>query len=259
MNTEMDTNDNRDSVEDFLAPFVAAARNDLDQESLAAAAERFRNDIPEPKTATAGGFGWLRLGAGALALTLAIALGQLVVPSNGGSAFAEVQQWFANFRTVHVQTMVTSNNLPIVNLEVWARADGSVRIEQAGIVHVLDPAERAMYTLLPDKQYFKLPLADAQSQPQVLDWFEDIRKFKGKADRLDEEREIDGVRAVGYRLRADDTDLSLWADPASHRPLLLEGALPGGLSMQSTLQFDIDLPPDLFEIPPDFHRVDDVE
>lgn len=259
MTTNMDTNDNRDDVEDFLGPFVAAARSDLPQESLAAAADRVRREIPDPQTAAAGGFGWLRLGAAALALTLALALGQLIVPNNSGSAFAEVQQWFANFRTVHVQTTMTNAGLPIVSLDVWARADGSVRIEQAGVVHVLDPAESAMYTLLPGKQYFELPLATAQSQPEVLDWFEDIRKFKGEADRLDEEREIDGISAVGYRLLADDMDLSLWVDPASHRPLLLEGALPGGLNMHSTLQFDIDLEPSLFEIPPDFHRVDDVE
>lgn len=259
MNTETDTNANRDSVEDFLAPFVAAARNDLHQESLAAAAERIRDNLPQPQTAAAGGFGWLRLGAGALALTLALALGQLVAPGNSGSAFAEVQHWFANFRTVHVQTTITSANQPIVNLDVWALADGSVRIEQSGIVHVLDPAGRAMYTLLPGKRYFRLPLADAQSQPQELEWFEDIREFKGEADRLDAVREIDGVSAVAYRLQTDDTRLTLWADPVSHRPLLLEGSLPGGLNMQSTLQFDIDLQPGLFEVPPDYHRVDGAE
>ena len=253
MRAELNTDEN------FLAPFVDAARSEIPDERLAAAAERIRSDIPEPKPIATGNFSWLRLGAAAITVTLALALGQIFVPGNGGAAFADAQQWFASFRTVHVKTTMTGANMSIIDLDVWALSDGHVRVEQAGIVHILNPVDNAMYTLLPGRQYFKLPLEDAPPEPQPLDWFEDIRSFKGEAEKISDGRDVNGVIATGYRLQADGTDLTLWVEPDSHRPLLLEGQLPGGLRMQSTLQFDTDLQPSLFVVPPGFRRVEDSE
>lgn len=250
MNTES-THDDRHEA--FLAPFVAAARDNVPQTELAAAAERLRSRLPAVPRASRSRL--LRYATAALVLTAVLFGGQQMLPGNGGSAFAQVQEWFENFRTMSVVTSIRSGDKEVVNVHVRARADGTVRIEQAGIVNILDPAADAMYTLMPGRRYFTQPLNGAAAEPGALEWFEDIRKFRGAATRIDETRVLDGERAEGFRLHIRDTDLTLWAAADSHRPLLLEGALPGGLDMTSTLHFDVTLDASLFRVPPDYEPV----
>lgn len=257
MSTSNQIHDIKDDSEEFLAPFIGAARDDISADVYTQAADRIRARVPAPAVGDRRGKSMFGFGTAAAAmLVMVLLVGQTFMPGNGATAFAAVQKWFSDFRTVHVSTTISSGAAVVVNVEVWALANGTVRIEQAGMVQILDSDAATFYTLLPDQQYFSLALPANPTKPQALDWFEDIRKFQGEATLLQDSRLVSGIEAQGYQLQADGVDLTLWADPVSHRPLLLEGALPGGLQMISRLDFDADMSADLFEVPAGYRQVD---
>lgn len=246
----------KDDSDKFLAPFIEAARDDVSADSCSQAADRLRARIPKPQTGTRQGIRLFRFSSAAAMLALVLLLGQTFMPGNGSSAFAAVQKWFSDFRNVHVTTSISSGDSVVVNVEVWALANGTVRIEQSGMVQILDSDAATFYMLLPDQRYFAQPLPTNPEKPQALDWFKDIREFQGEATMLQQSRVVAGIVAKGYQLQIDDVDLTLWADPVSHRPLLLEGALPGGLQMISTLDFDSEMAAELFEVPGSYQQLE---
>lgn len=256
MSTNNQIHEMKDNSAKFLAPFIDAARDDVSADAYSGAAVRLRSRIPEPETSTRQGKSVFRFGAAAAMLALVVLVGQTFMPGNDSTAFAAVQKWFSDFQNVHVITAITSRDSVVVNVEVWALANGTVRIEQSGMVQILDSNEAMFYMLLPGQRYFEQPLSAKPEQPQALDWFEDIREFQGEATLLQDSRLVSGINAQGYQLQTNDIDLTLWTDPVSHRPLLLEGALPGGLQMISTLDFDTAIQAKLFEVPQDYQLIE---
>jgi hypothetical protein len=259
MSTNNQISEMKDNSDKFLEPFIDAARDDVSADSYSEAADRLRAQIPEPQTSAWQGIKVFRFSAAAVMLALVLLAGQTFMPGYGSSAFAAVQKWFGAFQNVHVNTRISSGDSVVVNVEVWALANGTVRIEQSGMVQILDSEAATFYMLLPDQRYFTQPLPVNPEKPQALDWFKDIREFQGEATMLQETRTVAGIDATGYQLRVDDVDLTLWAEPVSHRPLLLEGALPGGLQMVSTLDFDNEMAADLFEVPEGYQQVESEE
>ena len=256
MSTNHQMHEMKDNSEEFLAPFIDAAREDVSADAYSDAADRVRSRLPEPETSTRQGKSVFRFGAAAAMLALVLLVGKTFMPGNGSTAFAAVQKWFRDFQNVHVTTTISAGDSVVVNVEVWALANGTVRIEQSGMVQILDGSAATFYMLLPGQKYFEQPLSAKPEQPQALDWFEDIREFQGEATLLQDSRLVSGINAQGYQLQTDDVDLTLWTDPVSHRPLLLEGALPGGLQMISTLDFDTDMQAKLFEIPQGYQLIE---
>lgn len=256
MSTNNQMREMKDNSEEYLAPFIDAARGDVSAGAYSGAADRLRSRIPEPESSTRPGKNVFRFGTAAAMLALVLLVGQSFMPGNGSTAFAAVQKWFSDFQNVHVSTTISSGDSVVVNVEVWALASGTVRIEQSGMVQILDSSAATFYMLLPGQRYLAQSLPANPEQPQALDWFEDIREFQGEAILLQENRLVSGINAQGFRLQADDVDLTLWTDPVSHRPLLLEGALPGGLQMISTLDFDTDMQAKLFEVPQGYQLIE---
>lgn len=257
MSTSNQIHEIKDDSAEFLAPFIDAARDDISEDAYSQAATRLRARVPAPEAGTRRNKSIFGFGTAAAALlVIVILVGQTFMPGNGATAFAAVQKWFSDFRTVHVSTTISSGDSVVVNVEVWALASGTVRIEQAGMVQILDSDAATFYTLLPDQQYFSQALAATPKNPQALDWFEDIRKFQGEATLLQDSRLVSGINAQGFQLQTDDIDITLWTDPVSHRPLLLEGALPGGLQMISKLDFDSDMSAKLFAVPAGYRQVE---
>lgn len=256
MNTHDQIHEVQDDSAEFLAAYVAAARNDVPEDVYSQAANRLRARVPESEVGAQRNKKLFRIGAAAAMLAVVLLVGQTFMPGNGATAFAAVQKWFSDFRNVHVSTTISSGESVVVNVEVWALANGTVRIEQTGIVQILDSDAARFYTLLPNQQYFAQELAAKPKKPQGLDWFEDVREFQGEATLIQESRLVSGINARGFQLQTDGIDLTLWTDPVSHRPLLLEGALPGGLQMISKLDFDADISAELFEVPAGYRPVE---
>ncbi|MEM1176256.1 MAG: hypothetical protein AAGA33_06915 [Pseudomonadota bacterium] len=250
MNDTTHTNDN----ERFLEPYIASARQSADDEAVAEAAARLRQGLPAKPESRA--FGWNPRFATAAVLITGLALTlNLLVPGGSGTAFAEVQAWFSSFQTVDVQTTIVTGGDELVSVRVRANADGDTRIEQAGIVHVLNVDAGTFSTLLPGKRYFDQPIERYRESDANAEWVEKLRTFQGEAVALTETRLIDGRSVSGHSLVIDEIKLILWSDVGNKQPVLLEGRLPGGLLLETRFVFDTALSPQLFTVPADFQPV----
>lgn len=240
--------------EKLLARFIEPARAADESPDVSAAVDRFRARLPETAPQRSG---WRlpRFAALAAMLTGIVILGPLWFASGGGTAFAQVQQWFSSYSTLDVRTRIASGDDVLVDVRARATAAGDARVEQSGIVHIVDASAGTFTTLLPGDRYVQQPIAARAERDDSMVWVDKLAVFKGEAVPLDETRTIAGRQAMGHRLAIDDVDLTLWSDLVDHRPLLLEGDLPGGLRMQTTFEIDVPLSPQLFEVPAGLERV----
>ena len=86
-----------------------------------------------------------------------------------------------------------------------------------------------------------------------------VGQFRKLADQKGEEletREINGVKAKGFRINADGQVVSLWANPKTAQPMLVEMAVPAGEEegagklVMSDFTFDTPLEESLFSLEP---------
>lgn len=245
----------RNDDERFLATFIEPARDAANHAELGAAAARLRGRLPavsETRTRR-----WVpQLATLALMITGLTILLPLVVPGGSGTAFAQVQQWFASYDTVDVRTRIFRDEAVLVDVRARATAAGDVRIEQPGVTHIIRVSESTFTTLLPGQRFMRMPFEGTEQTSESMAWLDKLAAFRGEAVALDEMRIVSGRQANGHRLVIDGTDLTLWSDALDSQPLLLEGALPGGLRLQTTFEFNLDLAPWIFEVPPGFSPVE---
>ncbi len=250
MNDTTQTNNN----DRFLESYIASARETVDEDAIAQAAARLRQRLP--KTTERRSVTWYPRFATAAALVTGLAITlNLFVPGGSGTAFADVQAWFSSFQTVDVQTSVRSGGEELVGVRVRANAAGDTRIEQAGIVHLLNVDRGTFSTLLPGQRFFDQPIELYQNSDDNQQWVEKLRAFRGEAVALPDARLINGRSAQGHSLVIDEINLTLWSDPDNNQPILLEGDLPGGLQLETRFVFDSVFAPQLFEVPVGFERV----
>lgn len=246
MNDTLNHND-----EQFLATFIEPARAAAENPELSAAAERLRARLPEaaaPKRAA-----WLpRLAVLSVLITGLSLTVPFLVPGGGATAFAQVQAWFSNYSTLDVRTEITMGADVIVDVRARATAAGDARIEQQGVIQILNASAGTFTTLLPNQQYIQQTLDGIGDAREGMSWIDELRTFQGEAVLLETTRVVDGREALGHRLEIDGVDLTLWSDALDNQPLLLEGELPGGLQMRTTFEFNLNLAPWLFELPPGY-------
>lgn len=247
----------QDNEQAILAPFVAAARKTVSQPAIDAAADRFRSGLPrsQPRTRRAG---W-RLAGASLVMLAAVALAPLLLPDQGGSAFAEVQRWFQDFQSAHIRTEIHQGQQPVVELDVWVDSRGSARIENGTIVTILATDSGLLHTLLPGNQVVTVPFdatAAVDDPRAAFRWLDELRDFQGSAELLPRFRVVNGVEAAGFVLVLDETSITLWAATDDNRPILIEGDLPGGLTMRSVMDFDQPLPQGVFEVPHQYRALE---
>lgn len=243
--------------EGFLDQCIKATGASHSSDDVRAATARFRASLPEQKRSAASRV--MRWAGGAVTAALLITLVPQLLPGNGGAAFAQVQSWFENFRTVHATTVTRQGGEEISRIEVWATAEGGMRLETGQSVQILDPSTGTFHTLLPGDRVMSMPIPvnDTSQAGGTMEWVESIREFQGDAERISQSRWIEGHETVGYRLTVEQTTVDLWAIPESGRPVLMELELGGGVTMETRLEFDQPLPEDAFTVPSHFHPIDE--
>ncbi len=73
-----------------------------------------------------------------------------------------------------------------------------------------------------------------------------------KAERLGQKK-MDGHKAVGFRIRANRVDMTLWADPETARPVRIEVVMDGRQMTRMVMgnfRYDVVLKPSLFSLEP---------
>ncbi|HUF74067.1 MAG TPA: hypothetical protein VMR74_14380 [Gammaproteobacteria bacterium] len=243
------TDSHRLATEDFLDPYVEAARRQFDAAEIEHAAQRLRERLPRARFGRPASLGWLSLAGAASILFAAIAVVSFFLPGDNGSAFAQAQQWFASFRTLQVEMTVETGQDAVARTNIWLDDSGDMRIESAGATWIVKPEAGMMYVLLPDGETIAQSIPPVSVAENSTGWIDGIRDFQGEAELVAESRFIEGISATGYSLTMGASTFVLWVDPFDNKPLLMESEMPGGVTMRNALSFDTPLPADVFDVP----------
>ena len=219
----------------------AASESDHAQRRLMARIDQARDDKRSPVAV----WGW------ATAAVLAI----LVVPvlvmmpgSNGGVAFAEVQSYFTDFRTMTARMTTKMNGNTVLAMDIVVDDQDRVRVDSGDDFSlIIDPHRGMMLQLFHRHQRaLRVPIDgdDATASDPALDWLEQIREYQGQARLLDETRTVEGVEVSGFRLTDHAVDMTLWAT-GQGRPVLLEMHTGPEAAVSTTrIEFSFDQPVD---------------
>lgn len=237
------------TADEFLDLSVEAARRQFDDAQIEQAAQRLREKLPRARAGRRNTMRWLTLTAAASIVLAAVTAASLFLPGRPGSAFAQAQQWFSSFSTLHIETTAQVGQENVSQTDLWLNDSGDLRIEAAGVTTIVKADTDTIYILMPDGQTVAQSIPPNAATDDTADWLDEIRYFQGAADLLAESRLIDGITATGYELPVNSTTLVLWVDPFDGRPLLVEAESPGGTSVRHALTFDAPLPAGAFEVP----------
>jgi outer membrane lipoprotein-sorting protein len=213
-----------------------------------------------------GALSWttLRRVAMAVPVVLVIVLLAWLIPGNGdsGPAFADVLEYIRSARVVAFT--ITTEVDGIVTATMEALADESGRIRQTmpdGSYHIIDRREGKTVVIQPDlRKATVIDLGDQGALPAHSDIIEEFRSLREGSEEPLGERDIDGVKTVGFRISWGGTMLmDLWADSESGLPVLMEATVPslsGTKIVMSEFDFDQVVSEETFslEIPEGYSR-----
>jgi len=232
-----------------LKPYIDAVRDDAPEPGRADAAQRRlmnRLDESSPnRPANVAPWGWAT--AAALAL-LVVPLLVMMPGSNGSLAFAEVQSFFNDFRTMHARLTTSMNGNEIMAMDIVVDGQDRTRIDSGeAFSFIVDPNEQVMLQLFHDAgRAVRVPLDEdgAPEETTGMEWLAEIRDYQGQARLIDETRRIDGAEVFGFRLTERAIDMTLWATESGW-PVLLEMNTGHEAAPTTTrIRFDFDRPVD---------------
>ncbi len=168
--------------------------------------------------------------------------------SNGGVAFADVQSWFTDFRTMSARMTTQLNGNTMLVMDIVVDEKDRARLDSGDdLSFIIDPNRKVMLHLFHRQQRaFRVPIQDdgSTTPAPALDWLAEIREYQGRSRLIEEVRSIDGVEVFGFRLTDKAIDMTLWATEQG-RPVLLEmDTGPEGATATTQIRFSFDQPVD---------------
>ncbi|MBI3861116.1 MAG: outer membrane lipoprotein carrier protein LolA [Planctomycetia bacterium] len=200
---------------------------------------------------------------------LAIAAVWLFVP--GGQTTAQAFNRFAtavaSAKTAHFHMEVQIQGQAKQKFEAWYLAPGKYRQELGNLVNVSDFSAGKMVSIIPaEKKVVVMTIKGAPKDPASSNYFERVRGLLADTAKAKEahyellgEKQIDGRRAVGFRLDNPAETVTLWGDPATGLPVRIESVfsgIPRTEVAMSDFEINVDLKESLFDMtPPEGYKV----
>lgn len=219
----------------------AAHDSDRAQRRLMARLDEARRSPRSPIPA------WRWATAAALAILMVPVL--VMMPgSNGSVAFAEVQAYFTDFRTMSARMTTKMNGNAVVTMDIVVDSQNRARLDSGDQFSlIIDPDRRVMLQLFHQQQLavrVPIPDDDSTAPAPALDWLAEVREYQGQSRLIEEVRTIDGEDVFGFRLTDRAIDMTLWATEQG-RPVLLEMETgPEGAAATTEIRFSFDQPVD---------------
>ncbi|KKK55483.1 hypothetical protein LCGC14_3074100, partial [marine sediment metagenome] len=140
-----------------------------------------------------------------------------------------------------------------LEIKCYVSASGFFRQEwAAGYVSVVDIAKGESLTLIPAAK--KAILTKMLNMPEDIrkrsDMLGELKKMIQGAEEELGEKDIDGAKAVGYRVRTSGHEMELWVDPQTMRPVLMKINVGGdmGTATMTDFQMNPELDESLFNM-----------
>ncbi|HTU25240.1 MAG TPA: hypothetical protein VMF30_07575, partial [Pirellulales bacterium] len=199
-------------------------------------------------------------------------------------ALEEIAKAIVAARTATFDTTIHVEGMPEQTAHCYFLAPGKSRTEsKASVPDALIPEARhgksqdneIEFVVIADKQSGKSMLLSAAqktatithtlNQPAAMradgmQIFEQMRDLLSKSpDATGKwlkplgEKEIDGIRVLGFRCEAPNVSMTLWGDPKTGLPVLVETKVTKPMPMESTMshfKLNVELKPELFDMTP---------
>ena len=174
-------------------------------------------------------------------------------------AFADVAKKIQEAETISCQmTMKTPDLKEPLTMRYLAKGTGQMRFERAdGGSTVMDTRQMKILVIEPKSKTavtmeFKKGAGGPETGPVNL--VQDLRKLADKDGKPVGKKKIGDVEAHGFRVTGGGQEITVWADPKTKLPLVIEGKTNfGGQDMEFTLtdfQLDPKLDEALFRLDP---------
>lgn len=206
--------------------------------------------------------------AAGLALALILGAAYALLGNHASVAFADVKEQFQHAKTLQMTltTETQMNGKPFtMQMKIMSREPGLMRMETAtpngsASIAITDVTAKKMLVLDSAKKTAMVINLDALPTPGKADslsqdWLAGLRKqlnLNGVETPLGQQV-VEGKEATGFRVANKDSDLEIWVDKATGKPLLIKmgihmPGLPAATSTMRDIILDGELPDSLFSL-----------
>lgn len=186
---------------------------------------------------------------------LAVVISVLVVGTESSVTFAAVKKQLLEARSLSFSMTTQIEGMPEQTSKAYYKMPGRMRVEMGPTVNIVNYPARQWLMLLPEgKKFMQMDISDMPGIDEigVEDFMAELRKtLEGAVEELSE-REIDGVRAKGYRVCESGMWQDIWVDAETGQPLRFETELPWSNGHVTVLEVILNPPLDdaLFNMTP---------
>jgi hypothetical protein len=178
----------------------------------------------------------------------------LASPAPAGATFALVQAAMKSSRSVSWRQVVLAEGQPARTTRLWALDNGLCRAgESDGSYSIMDSRKYRALAINPKER--KALLFEGMNTPQ-LNFYELLKTLPGDASaRPLPGKKIDGKAVLGFAVKVEGHDFTVWADAATRLPVRIEleekdAAGKTGSAVMDEFVFDKELDPKLFSFEP---------
>lgn len=182
-------------------------------------------------------------------------------PSNAGIELSEVQRHVTDTKTVTLKDVQFLNGKPHDSSRLLILGPGLVRTETDDSYAVIDfPGRKAIMVSAKEKRATILEGAAFQL-PERMNFYLFFKDIARNPSTPLSEREVDGHPAVGFVVKVNGQESSVWVDTRSRLPIRVESTSREGedvlVDVMSEIVFDRPLNESLFQMtPPDGYKVE---
>lgn len=154
--------------------------------------------------------------------------------TSSNNAFAAVLSEMKLVSSMFYSSRIESNGQPLMNLKVYYREPGNLRVEtlpigkdlSGSVINVMDLLEGKGVIFFPAMKVAtpfsfdvenNLPLAETDP----LYWYEQLKNYQGEPAEYLAAREINGVLAEGFVIKENGANVTVWAGSDNHLPVKL--------------------------------------
>jgi outer membrane lipoprotein-sorting protein len=213
-----------------------------------------------------------RLTFGATAVAAVLALAWLFFgrqsTAQAVSRFAEA---FVQAKTAHFQMEVQVEGQNKQKFQAWYLAPGKFRQEIGPVTNISDFATGKIVSVMPAlKKVMIMNITGVPKDKRCDNYFEQVRDLlsgirDGKGRQIENlgEKEVEGKKAVGFRIDSPAATVTLWGDPKTGLPVRIESVwsgLPRTECAMSHFEFNVALKESLFDLtPPAGYKVQSID
>ena len=192
--------------------------------------------------------------------------------THSATAFAQMADPIIKAKTARFTVVVEGKDLPKQTFRTLVLEPNRLRQElPTGQVQIVDGNAGRMMLLTPARKTALLTnLTEMPQQKQPANFFDQLRTSlqaaEGEASLKREplgQKQIDGRKTIGFRLKTPDREMTIWGDPKTNLPIQVEmtlALLPDTKVTMTHFEFDVELDETLFAVkPPDGYNVQQIE